>query len=81
MTTENNSELLIRVNNTLDQLRPYLQSDGGDITVEEITDDFIVKVKLTGTCEACPFSIHTLKAGVEQALKKEIPEIREVIAV
>lgn len=81
MTTENNSELLIRVNNTLDQLRPYLQSDGGDITVEEITDDFIVKVKLTGACEACPFSIHTLKAGVEQALKKEIPEIREVIAV
>ena len=81
MTTEYNNELLQRVNDTIDHLRPYLQSDGGDITVEEITDDFIVKVKLVGTCESCPFSIQTLKGGVEQAIKKEIPEIREVIAV
>ncbi len=81
MTVKNDSELLKRVNDTIDLLRPYLQSDGGDINVEEITSDFIVKVKLTGTCETCPFSIHTLKAGIEQALKKAIPEIKEVVAV
>ncbi len=81
MTTENKSELLKRVHNTIDRLRPYLQSDGGDVTVEEITDDFIVKVKLVGACESCPFSLNTLKGGIEEALKKDIPEIREVIAV
>lgn len=81
MTTKNKSELLKRVNYTIDRLRPYLQSDGGDVIIEEITDDFIVKVKLIGACESCPFSLNTLKGGIEQALKKDIPEIREVIAV
>jgi Fe-S cluster biogenesis protein NfuA len=76
-----NTEILDRINKTIDTLRPYLQSDGGDIEVKEVTEDFIVKVKLTGACESCPFSIHTLKAGVEMALKKELPEIKEVIAV
>jgi Fe-S cluster biogenesis protein NfuA len=76
-----NSDLLEKVNKTIDTLRPYLQSDGGDIEVKEVTDDYIVKVKLTGACESCPFSLHTLKAGVEIALKKEYPEIKEVIAI
>jgi len=70
-----------RVNATLDLIRPYLQADGGDVNLSEITDDLIVKVQLSGACIGCPFSIHTLKAGVEQALRKEIPEIKEVIAV
>jgi Fe-S cluster biogenesis protein NfuA len=81
MTTKQYNNLLKRVNETIEPLRPYLQSDGGDITVEEITNDFIVKVKLSGTCESCPFSIQTLKGGIEQALRKKIPEIKEVIAV
>ncbi len=81
MTAKNKSELLKRVIYTIDRLRPYLQSDGGDVIIEEITDDFIVKVKLIGACESCPFSLNTLKGGIEQALKKDIPEIREVIAV
>jgi Fe-S cluster biogenesis protein NfuA len=66
---------------TLDLIRPYLQADGGDVNLSEITDDLVVKVQLSGACIGCPFSIHTLKAGVEQALRKEIPEIKEVIAV
>jgi Fe-S cluster biogenesis protein NfuA len=74
-------ELLDRINKTIDTLRPYLQSDGGDIQVKDVTDDFVVKVKLVGACEACPFSEQTLKAGVEMALKKEIPQIKEVVAV
>ncbi len=74
-------EILNRVNETLNMVRPYLQADGGDITVVDLTDDFILKVKLLGACGSCPFSIQTLKAGVEQAIKRDIPEIVEVVAV
>ena len=77
MTDEN---LMTRVSKALDKVRPYLQSDGGDIELIEITGDMTVKVKLTGACHGCPYSMQTLKAGVEQAIKKEVPEIREVIS-
>jgi Fe-S cluster biogenesis protein NfuA len=70
-----------RVIKALEKVRPYLQSDGGDISLVEITDDNIVKVKLQGACHGCPFSMQTLKAGVEQALIKEVPEISKVVAV
>ncbi|HVN59205.1 MAG TPA: NifU family protein [Bacteroidales bacterium] len=70
-----------RVVNALERVRPYLQSDGGDISLVEITEDNIVRVKLQGACHGCPFSIQTLKAGVEQALLKEVPEIKQVVAV
>ena len=66
---------------TLELIRPYLQADGGDVNLSEITDDMVVKVRLSGACVGCPFSIQTLKAGVEQALRKEIPEIKEVVAI
>jgi Fe-S cluster biogenesis protein NfuA len=66
---------------TLELIRPYLQADGGDVSLSEITDDLTVKVRLSGACVGCPFSIQTLKAGVEQALRKEMPEIKEVISV
>jgi Fe-S cluster biogenesis protein NfuA len=74
-------EMLEKVNKIIDQLRPFLQSDGGDMEVIEITDENVVKVKLIGACSDCPFSLQTLKAGVEQALRKEIPEIKAVVAV
>ncbi|MBN2861798.1 MAG: NifU family protein, partial [Bacteroidales bacterium] len=63
-----------RVLKALDKIRPYLQSDGGDIELLEVTDEMDVKVKLTGACHGCPYSMQTLKAGVEQAVKKEVPE-------
>ncbi|MGI6322087.1 MAG: NifU family protein [Bacteroidales bacterium] len=69
-----------RVLKALDRIRPYLQSDGGDIELIEITDDLNVKVKLKGACHGCPFSMQTLKAGVEQAVIKEVPEIKSVIS-
>jgi Fe-S cluster biogenesis protein NfuA len=69
-----------RVIKALDRVRPYLQSDGGDIDLLDVTDDMTVKVKLTGACHGCPFSMQTLKAGVEQAIMKEVPEIRRVIS-
>lgn len=69
-----------RVLQALERVRPYLQSDGGDIELIEITDDLSVKVKLTGACHGCPYSMMTLKAGVEQAIMKEVPEIKSVIS-
>ena len=75
------SNLTTRVANALEKVRPYLQSDGGDITLIEVTEDKTVKVQLTGACHGCPYSMQTLKVGVEQAILKEVPEIKEVISV
>jgi len=69
-----------RVLKVLDQVRPYLQSVGGDIELIEVTDDMSVKVRLKGACHGCPYSMQTLKAGVEQAILKEVPEIKKVIS-
>ncbi len=69
-----------RVLKALERVRPYLQSDGGDIDLVEITEDFTVKVKLKGACNGCPYSMQTLKAGVEQAIMQEVPEIIRVIS-
>ena len=74
-------ELNQKVQNVLDQVRPYLQADGGDINFVNITDDNTVNVELTGACGSCAFSTHTLKNGVEATLKKVLPEIKEVVAI
>jgi len=65
----------------IDTIRPYLQSDDGDIELIEITEDAIVKVKLTGACAVCPMFLMTLRAGVERALMRQVPSIRRVEAV
>jgi len=70
-----------RVESALEKIRPYLVADGGDIGLVEITDDMVVKVEMKGACNGCPFSMQTLKAGVEIAVKKEVPEIKEVVDV
>lgn len=74
-------ELNQKVQNVLEQVRPYLQADGGDIKFVNITDDNVVNVELTGACGTCAFSTVTLKNGVEATLKKALPEIKEVVAV
>ncbi len=74
-------ELNQKVISVLDQVRPYLQQDGGDLNFVGITDDMVVKVELTGACGTCAFSTMTLKNGVEATLKKVLPEIKEVVAV
>ncbi|MBN1755871.1 NifU family protein [bacterium] len=73
--------MLEMVQKTLDKIRPSLQADGGDVELVEVTDDGIVKVKLTGACKGCPMSQMTLKMGIERLLKKEIPEVKEVQSV
>lgn len=74
------SQITKRVEKALSNIRPYLQADGGDITLVEVTPDMVVRVRLIGACHGCPYSLQTLKAGVEQSLMKEIPEIKAVIA-
>ena len=69
-----------RVVKALNRVRPYLQSDGGDIELLDVNDAMEVKVKLTGACHGCPYAMQTLKAGVEQAIMKEVPEIKRVIS-
>jgi len=81
MDSSEKERLLAKVSSTLEKVRPYLQADGGDIELVSLTDDYKVEVKLTGACSSCPFSMQTLKAGVEQAMIKEVPEIVEVVAV
>ena len=70
-----------KVLNVLEQIRPYLQNDGGDIEFVELTDDMTVNVRLVGACGSCPYSIMTLKNGVENADIKAIPEIKSVESV
>ena len=74
-------ELLQRVESALDTIRPYLEADGGNVSVEEITPELIVKLKLLGSCGSCPMSIMTLKAGIEEAIKRAVPEIKGVEAI
>lgn len=70
-----------RVEAALEKIRPYLVADGGNIELVEVTEDNVVKVQLTGACHGCPFSLQTLKAGVEMAVKKDVPEIVEVVDI
>lgn len=74
-------EIRARVEKALDKIRPYLIADGGDIEVVDITEDMVLKVQLQGACNGCPFSMQTMKAGVEMAVKNEVPEIKEVIDI
>ncbi len=74
-------DLLAQVEAALDSIRPYLETDGGNVSVEEITTDNVVKLKLLGSCGSCPMSIMTLKAGIEQAIKKAVPQITGVEAI
>jgi Fe-S cluster biogenesis protein NfuA len=69
------------VKKALDSIRPYLQADDGDIELVDITEDGVVKVKLTGACDVCPLSVITLRAGIERSLLRQVPEIKRVESV
>jgi Fe-S cluster biogenesis protein NfuA len=74
-------EIKSKVSSSIEIIRPYLQNDGGDISLVDVTDDLTVKVQLHGACGSCPYSLMTLKNGVEQAIRRDVPEIKEVVAV
>ena len=69
------------VEKVLEMVRPGLQADGGDVELVEVTDDGIVKVRLTGACGSCPMSTMTLKMGIERAVKEKVPGVTEVVQV
>ena len=73
--------LLDRINKALDDVRPHLAVDGGDVELVDITDKNIVQIKWLGACEGCNMSMMTMRAGIEQTLKGKVPEIRGVEAV
>ncbi|PJA06416.1 MAG: hypothetical protein COX70_09505 [Flavobacteriales bacterium CG_4_10_14_0_2_um_filter_32_8] len=74
-------DIITKINLALDEIRPFLKDDGGDIELIELTDDFVVRVKFLGACKSCSMSSMTLKGGVEETIKRRIPEIKEVITI
>jgi Fe-S cluster biogenesis protein NfuA len=78
---ENKEVLVGKINDAIDQLRPFLHADGGDMELVDITEDGVVLVRLLGACKDCTMSVMTLKAGLEEAIKKVAPEITSVQAI
>jgi Fe-S cluster biogenesis protein NfuA len=73
--------ILEKIASAISEVRPYLKADGGDVELVELTPDNTVKVRLTGACDGCPFSMMTLKAGIEESIRKKFPEMKELLAV
>jgi Fe-S cluster biogenesis protein NfuA len=71
-------ELTRRIEASLDSIRPYLEADGGNVKINEVTDENVVKLEFVGACGSCPMSKMTFKAGVEEAIKRAVPEIRSI---
>ena len=74
-------DIYTQVEDALKVIRPYLEADGGNVKIIEISDDMVVKIELLGACGSCPMSAMTMKAGVEEAIKRAVPEITSVEAV
>ena len=81
MTIITEKHIIEKIEEALTTIIPYLEADGGDIRLVEVTDDMVVKVKLIGACSSCNVSMMTLKNGVEVAIKDVLPEVKEVIDV
>ena len=78
MTDQERPLVEARVKNALEQIRPYLQQDGGDVEYVDITNEGVVMVRLQGHCGSCPHAMMTLKQGIEQAIKRVLPEVKSV---
>ena len=74
----NADELAKRIEDSLDSIRPYLEADGGNVRVVEITHDFIVRLEFVGNCGTCPMSTMTFKAGVEEAIRRSVPNVKAI---
>jgi Fe-S cluster biogenesis protein NfuA len=70
-----------RIEETLDTIRPYLMADGGSVRLQSVTEEMVVELELLGACGTCPMSMMTLRAGIEQAIKRAVPEVARVEAV
>ena len=74
-------KIIAKIENALAEIRPFLEADGGDINFLELTDEWVVKVKLVGACSSCNISMMTLKNGVEVVVKTAVPKVKEIVAV
>ncbi len=81
MSTIEKEQLMTRIDKALNEVRPHLAVDGGNVEVVDITDDHIVKIKWLGTCEGCSMSAMTMRAGIEQAIRGQLPQILGVEAI
>ncbi|MFZ4560474.1 MAG: NifU family protein [Saprospiraceae bacterium] len=81
MPTSDKQNLLERVDSALDDIRPHLAVDGGDVELVDITEDNWVQIKWLGNCESCNMSMMTMRAGIEQTIRIKVPEISGVVAV
>jgi Fe-S cluster biogenesis protein NfuA len=77
-TTLKVTELMDRIEAALDSIRPYLEADGGNVRVLEFNADHVLKLEFVGACGTCPMSTMTFKAGVEEAIKRLVPEIKKI---
>lgn len=76
--TVNLEELTQKIENSLDSIRPYLQADGGNVKVNEVTPERVVRLEFVGNCGNCSMSTMTFKAGVEAAIKRDVPEVKSI---
>lgn len=81
MSVSQQHDLTSRVEASLDSIRPYLLADGGNVRIAEISDDKVVRLEFTGTCGNCPMSTMTFKAGVEEAIRRAVPEVTSIEVV
>lgn len=77
---EDKASIVDRVEKALDEIRPYLETDGGNVKVLDVDEDMVVSLELLGACGTCPMSVMTMKAGIEEAIKRQVPEISDVKA-
>jgi Fe-S cluster biogenesis protein NfuA len=77
-TTIMTEDIISRIEASLDSIRPYLEADGGNIKVLEVTEDKTLRLEFVGNCGSCPMSTMTFKAGVEEAIKRLVPEIKNI---
>ena len=80
-TAETQTNIIERIEASLDSIRPYLEADGGNVRILEITDDNTLKLEFMGNCGSCPMSPMTFKAGVEEAIKRTVPEIKNIVVI
>lgn len=75
------TEIIQRIEEALNQVRPYLQADGGDVSFVELTPDNVVRIQLLGACKSCSMSMMTMKAGIEESVKRAVPQVIRVEAI
>lgn len=81
MSISEKKELIQRIDLALNDVRPHLKVDGGNVEVVDVTEDNVVKIKWIGACESCNMSVMTMRAGIEQSLRNKIPQIQSVEAI